>query len=43
MLPEAYWKTNSFAVPALCDSEKQRVVKYKLGKGEVIWWRRLRH
>ncbi len=38
MLPEAHWRTSAFAVPLYADGEKQRVVKYKLGKGEVIWW-----
>jgi hypothetical protein len=38
MLPEAHWSPSSFAVPLYGDGEKQRVVKYKIGKGEVIWW-----
>jgi len=36
--PRAYWKPDSFAVPLYGDSaDKPRVVKYRYGKGEVIW------
>jgi Domain of unknown function (DUF4350) len=38
LVPEAHWRTSTFAVPLYGDGEKQRVVKYKMGKGEVIWW-----
>jgi hypothetical protein len=38
MPPAAQWNTSTFAIPLYGDGEKQRVVKYKLGKGEVIWW-----
>lgn len=38
MAPEAEWNTRTFAIPLYGDGEKQRVVKYKVGKGEVIWW-----
>jgi hypothetical protein len=38
MLPEAQWRSDSYAMPLFGDGEKQRVVKYRLGKGEVIWW-----
>ena len=38
LTPRAYWKTESFAVPLYGDSTgKPRVVKYRYGKGEVIW------
>ena len=38
LAPQAYWKPESFAVPLYGDGDKQMVVKYKFGKGEVIWW-----
>ncbi|HEX4426674.1 MAG TPA: DUF4350 domain-containing protein [Terriglobales bacterium] len=38
MAPEAEWNSSTFAIPLYGDGEKQRVVKYKIGKGEVIWW-----
>jgi hypothetical protein len=38
LAPEAYWKTDTFALPLYGDGDKQMVVKYKFGKGEVIWW-----
>ncbi|HTF42444.1 MAG TPA: hypothetical protein VK641_01030 [Terriglobales bacterium] len=38
MLPEAQWKSDAYAMPLFGDGDKQRVVKYRLGKGEVIWW-----
>jgi hypothetical protein len=38
LAPQAYWKPESFALPLYGDGEKQMVVKYKSGKGEVIWW-----
>jgi Domain of unknown function (DUF4350) len=38
MLPEAEWNSGAYAMPLYGDGEKQRVVKYRLGKGEVIWW-----
>lgn len=38
LTPRAYWKADSFAVPLYGDSAaKPRVVKYRYGKGEVIW------
>jgi len=36
--PAAYWGAGSFVVPLYGDGEKEMVVKYKLGKGEIIWW-----
>jgi hypothetical protein len=38
LAPQAYWKPESFALPLYGDGDKQMVVKYKFGKGEVIWW-----
>jgi hypothetical protein len=38
MLPDAHWKSGSFAIPLYGEGEKQSVVKYRMGKGEVIWW-----
>jgi len=38
LAPQAYWKPESFALPLYGDGDKQRVVKYKFGKGEVVWW-----
>jgi hypothetical protein len=38
LAPQAYWKPESFAFPLYGDGDKQMVVKYKFGKGEVIWW-----
>jgi hypothetical protein len=38
MLADANWKSGSFAIPLYGDREKQRVVKYRVGKGQVIWW-----
>ncbi len=38
LAPQAYWKPDSFALPLYGDGNKQMVVKYKSGKGEVIWW-----
>jgi uncharacterized protein DUF4350 len=38
LAPQAYWKPDSFAVPLYGDGAKQMVVKYRFGKGEVIWW-----
>jgi hypothetical protein len=38
LVPQAYWKPDSFAVPLYGDGDKEMVVKYKFGKGEVIWW-----
>jgi len=38
LAPQAYWKSDSFALPLYGDGNKQMVVKYKSGKGEVIWW-----
>lgn len=38
LAPQAYWKTESFALPLYGDGDRQMVVKYKFGKGEVIWW-----
>lgn len=38
LAPEAYWKSEWFALPLYGDGDKQMVVKYAWGKGEVIWW-----
>ncbi|MBZ5654786.1 MAG: DUF4350 domain-containing protein [Acidobacteriia bacterium] len=42
LAPRAYWRPESSAVPFVLplygDGDKQMVVKYKFGKGEVIWW-----
>lgn len=38
LAPQAYWKPESFALPLYGEGDKQMVVKYKFGKGEVIWW-----
>lgn len=38
LAPLAYWKREPFALPLYGDDGKARVVKYKFGKGEVIWW-----
>jgi len=38
LVPQAYWKHEQFAVPLYGDGDKQMVVKYRFGKGEVIWW-----
>lgn len=38
LAPQAYWKPESFALPLYGDGDKQMVVKYKSGKGEIIWW-----
>ncbi len=38
LAPQAYWKPESFALPLYGDDGKRLVVKYKFGKGEVIWW-----
>ena len=38
LAPQAYWKSESFALPLYGDGDKQMVVKYRFGKGEVIWW-----
>jgi len=38
LAPQAYWRSDGFAVPLYGDGDKQMVVKYKSGKGEVIWW-----
>jgi len=38
MAPEAYWDSTSVALPLYGDHDHTRVVKYNIGKGEVIWW-----
>ena len=38
LAPRAYWRPESFAVPLYGDPDKPMVVKYKYGKGDVIWW-----
>ena len=42
LAPQAYWKPESSALPVILplygDGDKHMVVKYKSGKGEVIWW-----
>jgi hypothetical protein len=38
LAPQAHWRPESFAVPLYGDGDKQMVVKYKFGKGDVIWW-----
>lgn len=38
LAPQAYWKPESFTLPLYGDGDKRMVVKYKSGKGEVIWW-----
>ena len=38
LTPRAHWKPDSFAIPLYGDSsDKPRVVKYRYGKGDVIW------
>ncbi len=36
--PESYWDSGATVLPLYKDSDHTRVVKYQLGKGEVIWW-----
>jgi hypothetical protein len=38
LAPQAYWRPESFALSLYGDGNKHIVVKYKSGKGEVIWW-----
>jgi hypothetical protein len=38
LAPQAYWRSESFAVPLYGDGDKPMVVKYVFGKGEVLWW-----
>lgn len=38
MAPRAYWKSATFALPLYGDGKNSMVVKYKYGKGEVLWW-----
>jgi len=38
LAPQAYWKSESFALPLYGAGDRQMVVKYTFGKGEVIWW-----
>jgi Domain of unknown function (DUF4350) len=43
LAPQAYWRPESFALPLFVlplygEADKPMVVKYKFGKGEVIWW-----
>ena len=36
--PEASWQADSSAQPLYGDQSNVRVVKFRFGKGEVIWW-----
>jgi hypothetical protein len=36
--PEASWQADSSAQPLYGDESSVRVVKFRFGKGEVIWW-----
>jgi hypothetical protein len=36
--PEASWQADSSAQPLYGDESNVRVVKFRFGKGEVIWW-----
>ena len=38
LAPEASWNSLSSALPLYGDSDQTGVVKYAMGKGEVIWW-----
>jgi hypothetical protein len=38
LAPQANWSSEWFALPLYGAGDKQMVVKYKSGKGEVIWW-----
>jgi hypothetical protein len=38
MVPQAHWKSTYFALPLYGDGKDAMVVKYKYGKGEVMWW-----
>ena len=38
LAPEAFWDSATGILPLYRDSEHTRVVKYRLGKGAVIWW-----
>ena len=38
LAPQAFWDSSPQVLPLYGDSEHTRVVKYRLGKGEVIWW-----
>jgi Domain of unknown function (DUF4350) len=38
LAPQAYWTSGSFALPLYGDGDKWRVVQYRFGKGEVLWW-----
>lgn len=38
LAPRAYWRSASAAYPLYGDGEHTLVVKYALGRGEVLWW-----
>jgi hypothetical protein len=38
MAPQAYWGAQPFAVKLYGEGDKAMVVKFRFGKGEVIWW-----
>jgi hypothetical protein len=38
LAPEARWDPETFAVPLYGDGENPRVVEYRSGAGQVIWW-----
>ena len=38
LAPQAYWALDSSALALYGDDDKVRVVKYAIGRGEVIWW-----
>ena len=38
LAPEARWNLETFALPLYGDGDAARVVEYRSGAGEVIWW-----
>jgi hypothetical protein len=38
LAPRAYWRADALTVPLYGDDRKARVVEYRVGRGEVIWW-----
>jgi hypothetical protein len=38
LAPQAHWTGSDVAIPLYGDEDNVRVVKYKFGKGEVMWW-----
>jgi hypothetical protein len=38
LAPQAHWAAETFALPLYGDGDAARVVEYRSGAGEVIWW-----